>query len=53
MEDRKREGIERFVCLRCGYEWIGKPQSRDHEAPAQCPRCHSMKWDEPRRPSGG
>ncbi|MDE3161176.1 MAG: hypothetical protein KGM92_20615, partial [Acidobacteriota bacterium] len=30
-------------CLRCGHDWIPKSRRR----PFACPRCHSIRWDEP------
>lgn len=28
-------------CLRCGYEWLPRKETRTD----QCPRCHRRDWD--------
>ena len=34
---------------RCGHEWVPKGL-RYIERPRMCPRCKSVRWDEPYRP---
>ena len=36
-------GWETLTCQRCGYRWL--PRKLDVR---QCPRCRSVRWDEPR-----
>lgn len=41
--------LVRLVCMRCGYgkeghDWV--PRIAD---PAQCPRCHSPRWDQAKK----
>ena len=37
---------------RCGHEWVPKGL-RYIERPRMCPRCKSVRWDEPYRPRQG
>jgi len=34
-----------LTCLRCGGEWYCRIQTR----PVACPRCHSTRYDIPRK----
>lgn len=34
-------------CLRCGYEWEGKKDTK------QCPACKSYRWNVPRKEEKG
>ena len=35
--------LVKVKCLKCGYEWI--PRVPD---PRSCPKCGSLRWDEPK-----
>lgn len=38
--------VYKFVCERCGHEWI--PRDNENE-PRVCPKCKSPYWNTPRK----
>ena len=38
--------MEKLTCIRCGYEWMPRIESR----PKSCPGCKQRSWDTPKRP---
>jgi hypothetical protein len=37
--------IPRLRCTRCGHQWVPRQPKV-----WVCPKCHSPKWNEPKRP---
>ena len=40
--------LPRFKCLKCGHIWIPRREG----TPRICPKCKSIRWDEPLNPEG-
>jgi len=38
-----------YQCVKCQYQWTPRPARLEggREKPVKCPRCLSIKWDEP------
>jgi predicted Zn-ribbon and HTH transcriptional regulator len=42
--------VDGYRCERCGHQWI--PRSPKEE-PRMCPKCKSVRFDQPRKPPKG
>lgn len=41
--------IEQHSCLRCDHRWWPRITNGKPNKPKQCPKCHSTKWDTPKK----
>lgn len=43
---KKKITVFECHCVRCGFIWTTRQEGK---LPAQCPKCHSYKWNVPRK----